>query len=169
MWSSSIYTDHKEIPKRTREGGNANTAFWVGANWMERERERERERKYNSPNRQKKEALLGERRTLRHTSQVTETHSWFHISSTLVLPWSPWWIAPQSEQKCYIPLSKTVNSNLDRESSLPVYVPLLPRLSALRATWLVLAQWKQEMSYLNLNSSFQACFTHYHGKYDLFK
>ena len=53
-------------------------------------------------------------------------------------------------------ISKLVNSNLGLESSLPVYVPLLPRLSALRATGLVWAQQKQEMSSLNLRFSLQA-------------
>ena len=40
---------------------------------------------------------------------------------------------------------------------LPVYVPLLPWLSVLRAAWLVRTQQKQEMSSLNLNLSLQAC------------
>ena len=37
-----------------------------------------------------------------------------------------------------------------------VYVPLLPRLSALKAAWLVWTQQKQEMCSLNLNFSLQA-------------
>ena len=50
---------------------------------------------------------------------------------------------------------KPLNSNLGWESSLPVNVLLLPRLSASRAAWLVWTQKKQEMSSLNLNFSIQ--------------
>ena len=42
-----------------------------------------------------------------------------------------------------------VNSNLSYESSLPVNVPLLPRMSAMRPKWLVWTKQKQEMSSLN--------------------
>ena len=56
---------------------------------------------------------------------------------------------------------KPVNSNLGWQSSLPVYILLLPRLSALRAAWLVQTQQQQETRSLNLNLSLQAysCFT----------
>ena len=53
-------------------------------------------------------------------------------------------------------ISKPVNSNLGWETSHPVYIPLLPRLSASRAAWLVWTQQKQDMSSLNLNFSLQA-------------
>ena len=45
-----------------------------------------------------------------------------------------------------------------RTISKPVYVPLLPWLSALRAAWLLGTQQKQEMSSLNINLSFLGLF-----------
>ena len=51
------------------------------------------------------------------------------------------------------PITKPVNSNLGWESSLHFYDPLLPRLSAFRAAWLVWTQQRQEMSPINLNFS----------------
>ena len=53
---------------------------------------------------------------------------------------------------------RPVNSNLGSESSLPVYVPLLPPLSASRTAWLVRTQQSQEMGSLKINLSSQACF-----------
>ena len=43
-------------------------------------------------------------------------------------------------------MCKPVNSNVGWESSLPIYVPLLPWLSHLRAAWLVWTQPNLEMS-----------------------
>ena len=57
----------------------------------------------------------------------------------------------------YTFITKPVTLNLGWETSLPVYVPLLPWLSASRAVWLVCTQSKQEMSSLNLNFNLQAC------------
>ena len=54
-------------------------------------------------------------------------------------------------------ISKRVNSNLSWETSLPVYVPLLPGQSALKAVWLVWTQQIQEMMSLNLHKNLQAC------------
>ena len=46
-------------------------------------------------------------------------------------------------------IDKRVNKNLSWETSLPVYVPLLPGQSALKAVWLVWTQKKQDMRSLN--------------------
>ena len=53
-------------------------------------------------------------------------------------------------------MTKLVNSNVGWESSFPVYVLMLPKLSALGVAWLVWLQLKQEMSSLNLNFSLHA-------------
>ena len=46
-------------------------------------------------------------------------------------------------------LTKPVDSNFDCKSSFPIHVPLLPRLSALRAAWLV-SQQKLELTSLGM-------------------
>ena len=54
-------------------------------------------------------------------------------------------------------MTKPVNSNLGWETSLPVYVLLLPHMSSSSAIWLVWRQQKHEMSSLSLYFNLQAC------------